>query len=153
MKGRKPKPTHLRLIEGVAGHRPLNLDEPQPEGELIDPPDTFSPAQRILWQVTLKNAPEGLLRKLDVAVFASYIVNYAEFLFAAQKIEELGPIVKLDNGQTAHNPYEATRNRANAAMLKAAEQLGFSPASRARVKVTTKPKKRSAFGKLKTFEV
>jgi P27 family predicted phage terminase small subunit len=153
MKGRKPKPTYLKLIDGNAGHRPLNLDEPEPAGDLLDPPDSFSPAQRILWQVTLKNAPEGMLRKLDAGVFVSYIVNLEEFLSAAKKVDDLGAVVKMPGGQPMQNPYVSIRNRANAAMCKAAAELGFTPSSRSRVKVTGRKKPKSAFGKLKSFEV
>jgi P27 family predicted phage terminase small subunit len=153
MKGRKPKPTYLKLIEGNPGHRPLNLDEPEPVGDLLEPPDTFSAAQRILWQVTLKNAPEGMLRKLDAGVFSSYVVNYAEFLEAAKKVEDLGAVVKMPGGQPMQNPYVSIRNRASAQMIKAAAELGFTPSSRSRVKVAGKKKSKSAFGKLKAFEV
>jgi hypothetical protein len=99
MKGRKPKPTYLKLLDGNASHRPLNLDEPEPVGDLLDPPETLSPAQRILWQVTLKNAPEGMLRKLDAGVFSSYIVNLDEFLSAAKKVDDLGAVVQMPGGQ------------------------------------------------------
>lgn len=30
MRGRKPKPTHLKLLEGNPGHRPINGAEPKP---------------------------------------------------------------------------------------------------------------------------
>jgi len=153
MRGRKPKPSHLRLIEGNREHRPLNPDEPEPEGDLIDPPETFSAGQRILWQVTLKNAPEGMLRRLDAGVFTSYIVNYAEFLEAAKKVEDLGAVVKMPGGQPMQNPYVSIRNRANAQMVKAAAELGFTPSSRSRVKTIGKKKTQSAFGKLKAFQV
>ena len=33
-KGRKPKPTALKVLEGNPGKRPLNLYEPSPEGEM-----------------------------------------------------------------------------------------------------------------------
>jgi hypothetical protein len=29
MRGRKPKPTHLKLLEGNPGRRPLNTGEPR----------------------------------------------------------------------------------------------------------------------------
>jgi len=45
------------------------------------------------------------------------------------------------------------RNRANAQMVKAAAELGFTPSSRSRVKTIGKKKTQSAFGKLKAFQV
>src|SRR5258708_6938228 len=38
IRGQKPKATHLRLIEGNAGHRPLPEGEPAPIGEIEKPP-------------------------------------------------------------------------------------------------------------------
>ena len=37
MKGRKPKPTHLKVITGNPGRRPLNENAPQPTGRPIKP--------------------------------------------------------------------------------------------------------------------
>lgn len=151
MRGRKPKPTFLRLIEGNPGHRPLNSDEPQPEGALIDAPESFTPAQRRLWSSELAKAPEGMLRKLDIGAFSSYIMFYAEMLEADRKIQQLGAVVKLKSGQPMQNPYISIRNRANQAMMRAAVELGFTPSSRSRVKIP-KQKAKSGFGKLNEFK-
>jgi P27 family predicted phage terminase small subunit len=151
MRGRKPKPTWLKIVAGNPGHRPLNTDEPQPEGALVDAPETFTPAQRRLWCSTLANVPEGLLRKLDVGIFASYIVNFAEFLEADRRVQEMGMVVRTPQGQPMHNPFVTARNRANTAMTKAASELGFTPSSRSRVKVSGKKKTQSPFGALKEF--
>ena len=34
IRGRKPKPTALKVLEGNPGHRPLNKKEPMPKGKL-----------------------------------------------------------------------------------------------------------------------
>lgn len=153
MRGRKPKPTFLKLIEGNPGHRPLNIDEPQPEGQLVDPPETFNAQQQALWRKEIAKVPEGMLRKLDMAAFASYIVHFHEFLHAAQRVAELGPIVRTRANQPQVNPYVGIRQRANLAMMKAATELGFTPSSRSRVKIHGKKKGKGSFGNLKTFEV
>lgn len=153
MPGPPPKPTHLKLLQGNPGHQKLNLDEPQPEGDLADPPDSFSPAQRILWRTTLENAPDGLVRRLDLGVFASYVVNLSEFLSSDRKVQELGSVVMTAGKQPMQNPYVSIRNRANIAMVRAAAELGFTPSSRSRVKVSPKKKAKSALGKLREFKV
>jgi len=152
MKGRKPKPTHLRLLQGNLEHRPINRDEPEPEGDLIDPPESFSPAQRILWRQTLQNCPDGMLRRLDTAIFAAFVCSYGEFLEADRKVQQMGTIVKTAGNQPMQNPYVSIRNRNKADMIKAASELGFTPSSRSRVKVPRKQGK-SAFGKLKQFQL
>jgi P27 family predicted phage terminase small subunit len=148
MRGRKPKPTFLKLVEGNPGHRPLNHAEPEPDGDLVDAPDELSEAERRMWARMLKNAPEGMLRRLDEAVFASYVVNYCTFLEANAEVTKLGRICKV-NGAEGINPNISIARNANAAMLKAAAELGFSPSSRSRVKVPRGKKKSSVFGRLK----
>ena len=46
MRGRKPVPTRLKVIRGNPGKRALNKNEPQPAGELADPPDWMSESQK-----------------------------------------------------------------------------------------------------------
>ena len=38
MRGRKPTPTHLKLVRGNPGKRPLNASEPKPQLTLPSPP-------------------------------------------------------------------------------------------------------------------
>jgi len=38
MRGRKPKPSYLKLLNGNPGKRPLNEREPQPQPEREIPP-------------------------------------------------------------------------------------------------------------------
>jgi hypothetical protein len=43
MRGRRPTPTYLRLLQGNPQHRPINKNEPQPPPiETIDAPDYLS---------------------------------------------------------------------------------------------------------------
>lgn len=134
----------MKLVEGNPGRRPLNNDEPDPDGDLVDAPDELSPAQRQMWAKMLANAPEGMLRRLDQAIFASFVVNYCTFLEATKKIAELGLTA------TAFTPQLLSVSRnANTAMVKAAAELGFTPSSRSRVKTKSGKKKSSVFGRLK----
>ncbi|MBT6386690.1 MAG: phage terminase small subunit P27 family, partial [Alphaproteobacteria bacterium] len=50
MRGRKPKPTHLKAITGNPGKRPLNRDEPRPEIAVPECPPELSPAAQREWQ-------------------------------------------------------------------------------------------------------
>jgi P27 family predicted phage terminase small subunit len=149
VRGRKPKPTHLRLIEGNAGHRPLNVDEPIPEGDLALPPAWFSPAQRLVWDGVIRDAPAGLLRRLDAGTVEVYCVAKELHSQAAQKISEFGAVVTV-NGMPMRSPYVSIQNQQSAVLLKCAAELGFTPSSRTRVTVKAK-KKVTAFGKLKTM--
>ncbi len=46
---RKPTPTRLKLLGGNPGKRPLNLDEPQPEPTLPEPPAHLSDEAKAEW--------------------------------------------------------------------------------------------------------
>src|SRR5688572_21911457 len=50
MRGRKPKPTWLKIMTGNPGKRPLNDAEPQPEGLLGEPPEWLTDAQKAAWR-------------------------------------------------------------------------------------------------------
>ena len=46
-RGRKPKPTALKVLEGNPGKRPLNLYEPTPEGDLPECPEWLENVKHI----------------------------------------------------------------------------------------------------------
>ena len=141
MRGRKPKPTHLHVIEGtldVSKHR-SRKKEPAPAGSLVDPPEWFTARQREVWDYAIANAPAGLLRKLDLSVLAVWAVASSLHRDAVERIAKLGEDGLLyktpANGTLIINPLIGIVNRQAAVMLKAAAELGFSPASRARCTV------------------
>lgn len=156
MRGRKPKPTYLRVLDGNAGRRPVNADEPVPPGrldEVATAPDHLTDDQKRIWERALKNSPPGLLRKLDWAVFEQWVVHHSNFLEAAAKVAKSGQLVKKGDGWD-WNPYMSIMNKQSALALKAAAELGFTPSSRSRVKVEKqKPGKGSTFADLRELSV
>lgn len=151
MKGRKPKPTYLRVLDGNAGRRPVNQDEPLPPGKLdeIPPPEHLSDEQKRVWRTAIEHAPPGLLRKLDWAVFEQWVVHHANFLEASNKVAKTGQLIKKGDGWD-WNPYMSIMNKQSALALKCAAELGFTPSSRTRVKVDKqKPGKGSPFADLR----
>ena len=74
MPGPKPKPTHLKVVEGNPGRRKLNDKEPKPRGNLYDPPDWLTDAQRAGWEYAIESAPFGLLKRLDRSVLTAWVV-------------------------------------------------------------------------------
>ena len=156
MRGRKPKPTQLRLIEGNAGHRPLNLDEPEPAGALgeTDAPEWLSPAQRLLWRQVILAAPPGLLRTLDAPLVTTYVIAMSMQQEAAEGLAKYGVIVKSpDGGTPIKSPWSTILHQATQTLVRAGAELGFSPASRSRVSITGGKKPRSAFSDLKQLDV
>jgi P27 family predicted phage terminase small subunit len=88
MKGRKPKPTYLKILEGNPGKRPLK-EHPKPEPIAPSCPYWLSPRAKSEWR---RIAPEleklGLLTKLDRTALAGYCENLALVKIASQAIQE-----------------------------------------------------------------
>lgn len=135
MKGRKPKPTLLKLIQGNPGKRALNADEPVPPGALEKSPSWLTRRQKIAWNYAIENAPAGLLRRLDRSVLAVWVVAEDLHRQAVEEGRKFSLVGKTANGTLMPNPYISVANVQAKVMLKAAEQLGFTPSSRSRIHV------------------
>ena len=134
MRGRPPKPTLIKKLQGNPGKRPLNAGEPQPEGDLYGAPEWLSDTQREGWGFAITSAPPGLLKKLDRSMLAIWVVAEDLHREAAEKIGQYGLLTKSPNaGLPLQSPYLAILNKQAQIMLKAGAELGFSPASRTRV--------------------
>ncbi len=77
MRGRKPKPTSLKLIEGNPGKRSLNKGEPRPAIDIPTCPAHLCSAAKAEW----KRLAQMLFRlrvisHLDRAVLAAYCQAY-----------------------------------------------------------------------------
>lgn len=53
MRGRKPKPTNLKILEGNPGKRPLNLKEPKPLQIAPECPKWLKTLAKDIWEKTL----------------------------------------------------------------------------------------------------
>jgi P27 family predicted phage terminase small subunit len=150
MRGRKPKPSWLKVVTGNPGKRPLNRAEPQPDGDLKEPPHWFTARQRIIWDVCIANAPAGLLKLIDSTVLEAFVVAKSLHEDAALKIAQYGSVVRLqDSGGHTRSPYVGILNQQAAVMLKCAAEMGFTPSSRSRVKVDGGKKGPNPFADLK----
>jgi P27 family predicted phage terminase small subunit len=135
VRGRKPKPAYLRVLDGNAGHRVGNPDAPQPVGDLVDAPPTLSPTQQAVWRRAIEHAPPGMLKHLDRSVFEAWVIAVDTLEKVREKVSFLGPLIKGPGGGAIVNPLmREQRGQANLVRQLAAE-LGFSPTSRQRVKV------------------
>lgn len=136
MRGAKPKPTHLKLIEGNPGKRKLNRSEPKPKGALKDAPDWLTDEQKAGWDYAIEHAPNGLLKKLDQSALIVWVVAENLHRQATIAVGKFGLITKSPTkGEPMQNPYLPIINRQAQIMIKAAAELGFTPSSRSRVEV------------------
>jgi P27 family predicted phage terminase small subunit len=135
LRGRKPKPSHLRLVQGNAGHRPINQKEPKPKGDLTKPPEWLSDDQKQIWNDVIADAPKGLLKKLDGSVLTVWVVACSIHRRMAEKVNAGLVLAHTPAGMPVVGPYMSILNRQSAIMVKAASELGFSPSARTRIQV------------------
>jgi hypothetical protein len=62
--GRRPKPAHLKLVQGNPGKRKINTGEPHADA-LKGPPEYFSSHQIALWNELVEAAPHHVLKQSD----------------------------------------------------------------------------------------
>ena len=143
MRGRKPKPTALKLIEGNPGKRRINAREPKPPGSVPTCPAHLSPTAKSEWKrlATVLNQI-GLLTQIDRSVLAAYCQAYGRWVEAERKLAETPPILKTPAGYVQISPWITISNKQVELMARLMAELGLSPTSRSRlaVQVKTGPK-------------
>jgi len=134
MRGRRPKPTRLKMLTGNPGKRPLNPDEPRPEANIPECPPELGPVARAEWdRLVVELAALRLLTNLDRAALAAYCGAYALWADATAHIEKYGAMIKSPQGFPIQSPYLAIANRQAEIMMRIASEFGFTPASRSRI--------------------
>lgn len=136
MPGPPKKPTALKLVAGNPGKRALNKREPKPRGNLYDAPDWLTDQQKVGWQYAIDTAPLGLLKRVDRSTLVAWVVAEDLHRQAAKKLNGGAMLIKTPNGMPVQSPYLSILNKQAMIMLKAASEMGFTPASRSRVEVT-----------------
>ena len=135
VKGRKPKPTALKVLEGNPGKRELNKSEVKPvRGALPECPDWLETEAKAEWERLSKIMYElGILTVLDVAPFASYCQAYARWKEAEEFISQHGSIVKTKSGYWQQVPQVSIAHSNQKIMMQAASEFGLTPSARSRM--------------------
>jgi P27 family predicted phage terminase small subunit len=134
MRGRRPKPTRLKLLTGNPGKRPLNEREPEPEPTIPDCPRELGAVARQEWDRLADELGKlRIITNLDRAALAAYCGAYALWAEATEQIEKYGSMVKSPSGYPQQSPYLAIANRQTEMMMRIASEFGFTPASRSRI--------------------
>jgi len=142
MKGRKPKPSHLRVVTGNPGKRPLNAREPQPAARLPECPPELTDDGKDEWgriSVELYNC--GLLAGVDRAALGAYCQAYGRWVQAERALAKMaandpltgGLLIKTTNGNAIQNPLVGIANKAMADMVRYAVEFGMTPSARSRI--------------------
>lgn len=131
MRGRPPKAPTLRLIKGTS-RAGAKVATPRPRGALSEAPAFLSPSQQSLWHYHVAAAAPGTLRATDGGILSVFVVAVD---LARQARELIGNdlVVESITGAMRPHPALAIMNAQTSIALRAGTELGFSPASRARV--------------------
>lgn len=138
MAGRPRKPSHLRLVEGHRGHRPIPEDPEAPKGIPTCPPG-LDPTARAAWTRMATRLHEmGVLALADREQLELAAQAYSDGRRARAALKAHGSetyTTTSSSGGVMHrsHPEIAHRNDADRRLGLALGQLGLSPAARAKL--------------------
>lgn len=133
-RGRKPKPTALKVLEGNPGRRKLNEREPVPPKGDIKCPTWLMPEAKKEWK---RLAPSleamGVLTMADLTAFAGYCQAFARWKEAEEFITQHGSIFKTPSGYVQQVPQVSIAQQNLKIMQSFCTEFGLTPATRARI--------------------
>jgi P27 family predicted phage terminase small subunit len=140
MAGRRPTPTHLKLVTGNPGKRPLNRQEPTPQRSLPSPPAYLSKdACAAYGRLSVLLDGMGVLTEADALALARLADLQEEIASLRQTVEREGRVYETttETGSTIFRP------RPEVAMLADADrrfrayliEFGLTPAARSKVRM------------------
>ena len=133
-RGRKPKPTALKLLEGNPGHRKLNEFEPKPPDNIPECPEWLEEDAKQEWNRLGKMLGEmGILTEVDMTAFAGYCQAYARWKEAEEYLSENGATFTAPSGYIQQVPQVSIAQTNLKMMLKFCEQFGLTPSARSRI--------------------
>lgn len=98
-RGRKPKPSALKELEGNPGKREINTNEPHPVKKAPPCPKWLETEAKKEWRRLAKQMEQlGILTEVDMTAFAGYCQAYARWKEAEEFISRHGAIVKTPSG-------------------------------------------------------
>lgn len=143
MRGRKPTPTNLRVLQGNPGKRPLPENEPKPKPLAPERPRWLTHEGRREWDRVVPELEKlGLLTVVDGAALAAYCQSYEIMVQAKRELrahirEHKKTTISFTNqgGFTSEVPHPAVRmfRDAAATMRSFMTEFGLTPASRVRL--------------------
>jgi P27 family predicted phage terminase small subunit len=141
MKGRKPTPTHLKLVKGNPGRRPLNESEPTPRRERPGAPAHISDKAREAWGYVSGLLDRiGVLTEVDAIALEMLCEAYADYIAACAALKAFGSNyyqTVSNEGSVMHraHPAVAVKQDADRRIKSWVAEFGMTPSARTRVKV------------------
>lgn len=133
-RGRKPKPTTVKMLEGNPGKRNVNISEPKPEKKAPRCPAWLEEEAKKEWKRMAKQLEQlGILTEIDMAAFAGYCQAYARWKEAEEYISEHGVVMKAPSGYCQQVPQVSIAQTYLKIMNRFCEQFGLTPSARSRI--------------------
>jgi phage terminase small subunit len=138
MRGRKPKPTALKILQGNAGHRPIDTrGEPAVVLGLGEPPHYLDAVAKEFW---FAQGPQlvalGTLGESDAPLFAELAALHSRNLYLSAKIAAFRRVKVLSpSAERKLDKLEAQRLKVSAQFMKTGAEFGIGAASRTRIRV------------------
>jgi P27 family predicted phage terminase small subunit len=133
VKGRKPKPTALKLLNGNAGRRPLNEAEPMPKVGEPAPLNSLTPeALAHFRDLTGKLTAVRVLTINDGPALSALAQSIADYEQATSELATQGKVITTERG-AVKNPWTTIQKEAFAQMQKGFTEFGLTPSSRSKI--------------------
>ena len=145
MRGRKPKPSAIKKLEGNPGKRPIKEDIAcEIPAEITDPPrilqkienETMKAEAIAEWnRVAPMLVQIRVLKALDVNTLARYCIAWAQYVDAALNTLKYGSLLKSKTGQPYYSPFFNQQRTLDGALTSLGALFGLDPSSRSRFDV------------------
>ena len=138
VRGRKPKPTVLKLIDGNPGKRPINEKEPKPEPLANTVPQELSSVDAVEeWNRTIVPAiARGQITSADRVFAIAHCELWATWRSQlADALKHAHVVAAGKHGHPIPNPARGMANKTFMLLAKVDAELGLTPTSRSRVQV------------------
>lgn len=130
MRGRKPKPTELRVLEGNRGKVRINTIEPkfQSAATVPAPPDWIGDGGKAEWnRLASELHGQSMLTQADLGPFTMLCYYWGQFVVAAKNLSLIGDPKEYKSAVVEINSYMDR-------YLKLSVEFGFTPSSRTRIR-------------------
>ncbi len=135
MRGRKPKPSAKKKLEGNPGKRRLNKREPKPQAAgKIPPAEIDELAQRFIAEYLPLIQAMQIFTDADRAALELMSVHYSIAWRAAEVVQREGLMLKNAFGWAKHPLLQVLRDNSTA-FLRYAAEFGLTPSARSRISV------------------
>ena len=143
MRGRRPKPSILKLLEGNPGKRAINKREPKPAANVPQCPDNFDAYAQMEWDRTLPILQRmRVLTEADGIMLANLCYTASTQRKAQDELTRTGLLIHRGSKKAPWyqiNPLQKLINEQIKILDGICSHFGLSPATRSKVQTISEP--------------